>query len=266
MKHSVNVDSLRIATPCPMGWEQMTGNDRVRFCDQCGLNVYNIAELSRPEAEALIASSEGRICARLFRRVDGTVLTKDCPVGLRALRMRVTKRVAAMVAAMVATIASLSAATLGQQPAGKDDKKSCVPQTRITRTDAKAGDAATLLSGTVLDSAGAVIPGAKVQITNSATAEITSTLANEQGRFEFASLPAGNYSIVIESPYFKRLQLVDVIVDKGKLVNVELVMSVMETQQQVLVGLIMLTPEVDRPPAGTTIISGDLLRRLPIQK
>src|SRR6267378_5000201 len=94
-EHRSNLDRLRIATPCPISWEQMTGDNRVRFCDHCKLNVYNISELSRLEAESLIASTEGRLCARLFRRADGTVLTKDCPVGLRALRMRISKRVAA---------------------------------------------------------------------------------------------------------------------------------------------------------------------------
>ena len=72
MKHSASIDRLRIATPCPISWEQMTGDDRVRFCDHCQLNVYNISELSRSEAETLIASTEGRLCARLFRRADGT--------------------------------------------------------------------------------------------------------------------------------------------------------------------------------------------------
>ena len=127
---SASIDRLRIATPCPVGWDEMTGDDRVRFCDQCRLNVYNIAELSRSEVESLIASSEGRICASLYRRADGTVLTKDCPVGLRALRMRVSKRVAAVFAAVV----SLSGAAFGQNP-GKDEKTACTPQTRITRTD-----------------------------------------------------------------------------------------------------------------------------------
>jgi hypothetical protein len=185
------------------------------------------------------------------------VLTKDCPVGLRALRIRVSKRVAAIVAAVI----SVSAAALGQQPASKDDRKPGFPQTRITRTDAKAGDAATLRSGTVLDSNGAVIPAAKVTITNAATQEISSTTANEQGRFEFLSLPAGNYSLTLQSPWFKTLQLADVIIDKGKLVDVDLVLEV----QEALTGVVGLT-EVDTPPPGTTIISGDLLRRLPIPK
>jgi hypothetical protein len=42
--------------------------------------------MSRPEAEALAAKTEGRRCVRFYVRADGTVLTDDCPVGLRLAR------------------------------------------------------------------------------------------------------------------------------------------------------------------------------------
>jgi hypothetical protein len=61
----------------------MIGDDRVRFCRRCEQNVYNIAEMSRVEAQALLESNEGRRCVRVFRRADGTILTKDCPEGRR---------------------------------------------------------------------------------------------------------------------------------------------------------------------------------------
>jgi hypothetical protein len=35
--------------------------------------------MTAAEAAALIAGREGRLCARLFRRADGTVITADCP-------------------------------------------------------------------------------------------------------------------------------------------------------------------------------------------
>ena len=108
MKSSNRLDHLRIASPCPVGWEQMTGDERVRFCEQCSLRVYNISAMTRTEAEALIANTEGRICARLYRRFDGTVITKDCPVGLRAIRRRVAKVAAAVFAAIMSTCASVA--------------------------------------------------------------------------------------------------------------------------------------------------------------
>src|SRR5688572_18299741 len=82
------LDSIQIASPCTASWEAMTGDDRSRFCSECRLSVYNIAAMTREEAEALIVEKEGRLCARIYRRADGTVLTRDCPVGLRAVRAK----------------------------------------------------------------------------------------------------------------------------------------------------------------------------------
>jgi hypothetical protein len=29
------IDSIRVADPCHESWDEMTGNDRVRFCSHC---------------------------------------------------------------------------------------------------------------------------------------------------------------------------------------------------------------------------------------
>jgi len=66
----------------------MTGDDRARFCGECQRHVYNLSDLSRIEAENLIQQTEDQVCARYYRRRDGTILTNNCPVGLRAVRRR----------------------------------------------------------------------------------------------------------------------------------------------------------------------------------
>jgi len=82
---------VRIAAPCRADWERMRGNERMRFCEQCSLNVYNLSNMSRQEAEALIVGAQGRLCVRYYRRADGTILTGNCPVGLQALKRRASK-------------------------------------------------------------------------------------------------------------------------------------------------------------------------------
>jgi hypothetical protein len=85
----------------------MIGSERMRFCGQCNLNVYNLSGMSRSEAEQLIARNEGRLCVRFYRRRDGSIITKDCPVGLRAIRRRlnsVVKAVSSMVLGLFAGI------------------------------------------------------------------------------------------------------------------------------------------------------------------
>ncbi|HEV8593328.1 MAG TPA: hypothetical protein VGQ55_14590 [Pyrinomonadaceae bacterium] len=85
------LDNLRVASPCPANWDEMYGNERKRFCAECKLNVYNLSEMTRDEAERFLISSEGRVCVRFYRRKDGTVLTQDCPVGWAAVKRRVSR-------------------------------------------------------------------------------------------------------------------------------------------------------------------------------
>lgn len=85
------LNNLKIASPCKADWESMIGSNRKRYCGDCKLNVYNLSGMTRHEAENVLVQSEGRVCVRYFQRSDGTVLTKDCPVGWEAARMKMKK-------------------------------------------------------------------------------------------------------------------------------------------------------------------------------
>lgn len=89
---------ISIASPCHVDWDSMTGDERKRFCGACKLNVYNISEMSTQDAANFIRQSEGRTCVRFYQRKDGTIITDNCPVGLRKLRDRVRLKVAAIIA------------------------------------------------------------------------------------------------------------------------------------------------------------------------
>jgi len=83
------LESAKIASPCPARWEDMEGDEHTRFCDGCQKTVFNLSALTAEEAESLLqAHGEGGLCAKLYRRADGTVLTQDCPVGVRRKRLR----------------------------------------------------------------------------------------------------------------------------------------------------------------------------------
>jgi hypothetical protein len=64
-----------------MSWDDMTGNDRIRFCARCKLNVYNLTQMSEGDIETVIRETEGKLCARLYDRGDGTATAGDCPPG-----------------------------------------------------------------------------------------------------------------------------------------------------------------------------------------
>jgi hypothetical protein len=85
------IDQIEIKSPCTVSWDEMRpagGDGRVRFCGQCRQNVYNVEAMGRGEARRLIAAREGRLCVRILRRPDGTVVTADCWARLRAARRR----------------------------------------------------------------------------------------------------------------------------------------------------------------------------------
>jgi tetratricopeptide (TPR) repeat protein len=105
----MQLEDIQIATPCKADWNSMKGDEKQRYCDLCHLNVYNISAMSRQEAEAFLQSrqNEGRTCVRLFRRSDGTVITEDCPVGLRRLR-DAGKKVSAKIAAALWAILAVT--------------------------------------------------------------------------------------------------------------------------------------------------------------
>jgi hypothetical protein len=100
MESTKLVDSLRIASPCPAAWSRMKGDDRVRFCGTCEKHVYNIAAMSTVEVVGLIEKTEGKACVRIHLRRDGTVLTADCPVGLRSAAARRLRRLGSIAAAL----------------------------------------------------------------------------------------------------------------------------------------------------------------------
>ena len=89
------LQNVRVAAPCHASWDDMTPvqGERVRICEGCQKRVYTLSAMGQAEAEGLLRSHEGHLCVRYYRRQDGTILSSDCPVGLRAARRLVLTRV-----------------------------------------------------------------------------------------------------------------------------------------------------------------------------
>ncbi len=74
--------------------------------------------------------------------------------------------------------------------------------------------------GTVTDPNGAVVPNAKITITNNADGQTRDITSNESGDFAFPNLDPGNYKVAIESSGFKTLVLSSVTVQTNSRVPV----------------------------------------------
>ena len=101
------LSNVKISSPCSQDWNQMIGTERKRFCSECKLNVHNLSEMTQAEAENLLLNSGGDLCVRFYRRADGSVLTKDCPVGFRAMKQRVSKTATALVSLAFAAFSGI---------------------------------------------------------------------------------------------------------------------------------------------------------------
>ena len=99
------LDDIRVASPCHERWDAMTGDEQSRFCGSCRKNVYNLSAMTREAAEALVRSKEGELCVRYFRRTDGTILTADCPVGVRRKRVQLVAAAGAVTALAAGAVA-----------------------------------------------------------------------------------------------------------------------------------------------------------------
>ena len=78
MSHSrLPLDVIQVAEPCHESWDQMAGDDRVRFCRGCNKHVHNLSAMSRTEAERLVCESVGDLCVRFARTQAGQVRTLE---------------------------------------------------------------------------------------------------------------------------------------------------------------------------------------------
>ena len=183
---------VRIAAPCAASWERMPGDDRVRHCGSCDLNVYDFAEMTEGEVRALLERAGGRLCARLYRRADGTLLTKDCPTGLRALRRRVSRISAAAVAALL----SVAPASFARIAFGRPRVVSHGSPVVLTVVESSSGE--TVFGGVVTGEDSTVpIPGVTITLRDERTGATVTATTDERGAFLISTLQHGEYHVSV---------------------------------------------------------------------
>jgi hypothetical protein len=182
---------LRIASPCSADWDRMQGDERVRYCPQCKLNVYNFDAMESVEIESLVRNREGRLCARFYARPDGTLLTQNCPVGFRAKVRRVSRAAGAIFSAATAIMSTTFAAAQ-------------TATTTSQSTASKRSDAALLLE--VTDQSGAVITNAKVSLTDREK-KTYEGVTDWKGQLLMPHLAPGTYSVFIAAANFSTNRL-----------------------------------------------------------
>ncbi len=126
------LDKVSLAKPCSQNWDEMVGDERERFCNQCSLNVYNLSSMTRGEAEEFLQlRNDGSVCLNYAADAKGKVITDDCPRPLRSIRDRVRPvlKVASSFAAAFGLFVTGALAQAPQRTAGKPS----VPKQEDTR-------------------------------------------------------------------------------------------------------------------------------------
>jgi len=168
----------------------MAGDERVRYCPECKLNVYNFTEMSDADIESIVSHRNGRLCARFYQRSDGTMLTKNCPVGIRAVVRRVSGFASAILAALISVGPAFAGARLPKHGS-----------TLLQIQPSQKG-----ISLEVVDPSGAKVPKAQVTIVNEKTKATFDGETDASGRLRLADLDAGLYEVLVIVPGFKTLK------------------------------------------------------------
>ena len=219
---SNKLDQIQIPVPCPTDWEEMAGNDRVRYCAECRKNVYNLSKMTRREAEAIIATKQGNLCARIVRNPDGTILTETLPVILPTDGRRASPVAAALVTAIIGLSPNVIAHTSSMM---NNPAPSYAMESRVNRATQGSTRITATISGAVFDTSGALIHTATVRLINSNTGEERTFSTSEDGKYSFAQVEAGTYVVKADADGFATAQLQDITVQQGEQCRVDVIMN-----------------------------------------
>lgn len=95
------IENYKRASSCSIQWEDMTGTDEFRLCQQCKLYVYDFKDMNYEEACLSVFKREAKGDVQLWKRSDGKFLTVDCPEGVKKKRTKVMMWVGSALAVMV---------------------------------------------------------------------------------------------------------------------------------------------------------------------
>jgi hypothetical protein len=237
----INLNNLRVASACPADWEKMVGDERMRHCSECNLNVYNLSAMTKPQVQVLIASSRGkRLCTRFYRRADGTVLTQDCPWSFRVLTRKVSRLGAALLTALMSVTVTM----------GKSKPRLATCE----YSQSQQKDSGIKL--VVVDQRGAVIPKAEIAVEGKSTKEPIAGVTGPSGEWSQPKLTAGHYRVTVKAQGFRTFNSVIEIRD-GMLLALKVKM---------LVAAVNTTVEVKAEPVvvmGTTGILTEVHNSIP---
>jgi hypothetical protein len=200
MSKDPGIDSVRVTDPCSQDWDEMEGNDQVRFCTHCSKHVNNISAMTRKRAQHLVRRSNGRLCIRYIAdpRTAAPLFAEQL--------VPITRRTPSIAAGVMTASLSLASLAFAQSAPPVNGPVSAISEQAVPGSGKKlndtAGGGSGRISGTVTDPQGAVVPNAEVVLTDTEGNELRRASTGDDGVYRFENVPAGDFSVGIFSPGF----------------------------------------------------------------
>ena len=119
------------------------------------------------------------------------------------------------------------------------------------------------ITGTVTDSSGAVIPGAKVIITNTQTGVAVNVPSNESGDYTVPQLQVGTYSVRVEKEGFRPASVTGLVLNASATTRADAVLEIGTSTQAIEVAANALTLSTENAKSSVTI-NNKLVDELPL--
>ena len=120
------------------------------------------------------------------------------------------------------------------------------------------------ITGVVTDASGAVVPNAKVTVTNNATGVVSHTITSSSGTYTVTDLIPGTYTVQVEMEGFQASVHNGVLVEVGRQSTVNAALATGNVTQSVEVQENAITLNTTQPELGTTIENA-VVEALPVE-
>ena len=116
------------------------------------------------------------------------------------------------------------------------------------------------ISGTVVDTSGAVIPGADIAAKHSGTGIVSSAVSNSEGQFSIPGLPIGTYVVTVTLSGFKTIVIQNVVLTAAAGANVKASMEVGGVSEQVTVSSSSEIVQTQSSGVSTTVNTNQITK------
>ncbi len=238
---SEKLNRLVIGTPCRASRDAMEGTGTERFCRECNKPVYDFGAMTPRQIEARIEASRGRVCARMTRSADGSLVTLPSPLPPSSWLER---RASPLVSALVTTFLGLGSAAAESAPPAPPEASAA--RDRAAEPDrsspAPTAPGSARMNGIVKDDQGAAVPGFEVTLRNELDGRERAAVSDSDGIFTLESLDSGTYTLEGRQEGFSPISQPNIALHAGRAANVEIQV------QPIVEGILTVTdPDALRP-------------------